>query len=96
MFVIKQICFPMDGSDSEAGGFSMFSKKARITKKTVEKDKGTEDVVKAKAPKEIIKQEDDRLTFKDLGLNDWVVKCCHSMHIVKPTPVQVCFCECVI
>ena len=76
----------MDGSDDETCGFSIFSKKAKVTKNNSTESMET---VKVKTPKETIKREDDRLTFKDLGLNEWVVKCCDSMRIVKPTPVQV-------
>ena len=82
----------MDGSDDETCGFSMFSKKAKISNKgttTALPIAKSEDV---KKKTEQIKEEDDRYTFKDLGLNDWVVKCCNTMSIVKPTPVQVfCF-----
>lgn len=81
----------MDGSDGDMCGFSVFSKRAKVTKKNAQENAESTEVVKTKVTKEIIKQEDDRLTFKDLGLNEWVVKCCNAMHIVKPTPVQVLF-----
>lgn len=39
----------------------------------------------------IVKPENERFTFGDLGLNEWVVRCVNSMGIVTPTPVQVSF-----
>ena len=79
----------MDGSDDETCGFSMFSKKAKMSNKgaTAALPIATSEDVKKKT--EQIKEEDDRYTFRDLGLNEWVVKCCSTMSIVKPTPVQV-------
>ena len=76
----------MDGSDEETCGFSLFSKRAKVSKGNTTE---AVEVVKTVAPKKIIEKEDDRLTFKDLGLNEWVVKCCNAMRIVKPTPLQV-------
>ena len=76
----------MDSSDSDQDGFSMFSKKARIEQTNAE----SEQTVKTAAPKNLsVKDVEDRLTFADLGLNEWVVKCANSMQITRPTPVQV-------
>ena len=82
----------MDGSDDETCGFSMFSKRAKISKKGTTEALPIAKSKDVKISNEQIKGEDDRYTFKDLGLNEWVVKCCNAMSIVKPTPVQVyCF-----
>jgi superfamily II DNA/RNA helicase len=76
----------MDGSDDETVGFSVFSKKARVeTSKESEAMEAKPITMKTAVAKPI----DDRLTFSDLGLNQWVVKCANDMGIVKPTPVQV-------
>ena len=81
----------MDGSDSEQEGFSIFSKKARIKKKEANVDQKSKTV----STKTLnVKDVDDRLSFSDLGLNDWVVKCVNSMQIVNPTPVQVYLFSC--
>ena len=78
----------MDSSDNDQEGFSMFSKKARIEKTST----GTEQTVEKVLPKNLsVKSVEDRLTFADLGLNEWVVKCVNSMQITRPTPVQGCF-----
>ena len=78
----------MDGSDDDSAMFSMFSKRV---KSAVPKVTETKEIT-LQAEKHAVKDVEDRLTFSDLGLNDWVVKCCNSMGIVKPTPVQVWTC----
>ena len=75
----------MEGSDDESAVFSMFSKKVKTTPS---KAKETKEIV-LQREKHVVKEAEERLTFSDLGLNQWVVKCCQSMGIVKPTPVQV-------
>ena len=75
----------MEGSDDESAAFSMFSKKVKTTSS---KESETKEIV-LQPKKHVIKEAEERLTFSDLGLNQWVVKCCKSMGIVKPTPVQV-------
>ena len=75
----------MEGSDDESAAFSMFSKKVKTTPS---KAKETKEIV-LQREKHVVKEAEERLTFSDLGLNQWVVKCCQSMGIVKPTPVQV-------
>lgn len=78
----------MDSSDNDQEGFSMFSKKARIEKTSTENEQTGEKVL----PKNLnVRSVEDRLTFADLGLNEWVVKCVNSMQITRPTPVQVRF-----
>ena len=81
----------MDGSDNEQEGFSIFSKKARLNKK----EAGVDQESKTVSTKTLnVKDVDDRLSFSDLGLNDWVVKCVNLMQIVNPTPVQVYLFSC--
>ena len=75
----------MDGSDDDSALFSMFSKRVKGAAPTVTETKE----ISLQAEKRTVKDIEDRLTFSDLGLNEWVVKCCNSMGIVKPTPVQV-------
>lgn len=75
----------MDGSDDDSALFSMFSKRMKSASPKVTETKE----ITLQAEKHAVKDVEDRLTFSDLGLNDWVVKCCNSMGIVKPTPVQV-------
>ena len=29
------------------------------------------------------------ISFKELGLNEWLYKQCHAMGLLKPTPIQV-------
>lgn len=78
----------MDSSDNDQEGFSMFSKKARIEKTSTGNEQTGEKVL----PKNLnVRSVEDRLTFADLGLNEWVVKCVNSMQITRPTPVQVRF-----
>ena len=85
----------MDGSDDDSAMFSMFSKRMKSASPKVTETKEITACFSAckeitlQAEKHAVKDVEDRLTFSDLGLNDWVVKCCNSMGIVKPTPVQV-------
>ena len=78
----------MDSSDNEQEGFSMFSKKVRTEKTRTESEQAVKKVVSQNLS---VKSVEDRLTFADLGLNEWVVKCVNTMRITRPTPVQVSF-----
>ena len=77
----------MDEGDNTGSSFSLFAKKTKITP---QREEETTKLVESVSKELQVKPLDDRLTFEDLGLNEWVVKCVNSMSIVKPTPVQVC------